>query len=79
MLKFKLNSAGVREILKSDGVYAECEKYAQKVQETAGAGYVAERRNYPERTGVAVYPSDKEAYYDNLNNNTLEKAFGTVK
>lgn len=44
---------------------------ARRVQTSAGANYQAEVRNYPERTGAAVFPANAEGYYDNLNNNTL--------
>ena len=79
MLKFKLNSAGVRAILKSEEMYNECEGYAAKIQESAGEGYEVRRRDYPERTSAGVYPSTKKANRDNLKNNTLEKALRSVK
>lgn len=75
-VKFKLNRAGVRELLKSKEMQAICTEYAHRVQSRAGDGYVVEGRHYSERVGAAVYPSDAKAYYDNLNNNTLLKALG---
>lgn len=74
MNKFVLNRAGVREILKSDGIYRVCEEHAEATRASAGPGYEVGTRNYPERTGVAVYPATADAYYDNLRHNTLLKA-----
>ena len=77
-VRFELNPAGVRELLKSAGIEAECLSYAQNVQQAAGDGYVAEARHYPERSGAAVYPGTDEAHKDNLDNNTLEKAIRSL-
>jgi hypothetical protein len=76
-VKFKLNGAGVRDLLKSDGVVSECQKHAQATYAAASAsaeGYVLEERNYPERKGYAVYAADYPAIADNLKNNTLLKS-----
>lgn len=70
----KLNSAGVREMLKSAGAAAECMSYAQQVAMACGTGYKAESRSYPERTGAAVYADTPQAKRDNLKNNTLLRA-----
>lgn len=68
-IKIKLNSAGVRAVLKSCG--PECMGYASRIASSCGDGYKAESRSYPERTGAAVFPDTPEAYRDNLKNNTL--------
>lgn len=73
-MKFKVDKKGIRELLKSDGIAGECEKKAALVANTAGDGYVQEKRNYPERTGYAVFPNEIKAVIDNQNHNTLEKA-----
>lgn len=73
-VKFVLNQAGVRELLRSEEMASICMQEAQRVRDSAGADYVAERRNYPERTGAAVRPANTAGYYDNLRNNTLLKA-----
>lgn len=75
-VKFELNKKGVRELLKSPEAAAICTQYAVQIQGRAGEGYVVESRNYPERSGAAVYPGTYEAYRDNLKNNTLLKALG---
>lgn len=73
-IKFKLNSAGVRELLKSPDIVAECAKHAEATASAAGDGYVAEPREYPERSGYAVRANTFKARRDNYNNNTLLKA-----
>ena len=71
--RFVLNRKGVREPLKSEEIAGECMERAKRMAESAGDGYAVEVRNYPERTGAAVYPGDDTAFYDNLAHNTLEK------
>lgn len=70
-IRVELNSAGVREMLKSAGATAECMSYAQRIALACGDGYKAEGRSYPERTGAAVFAETREARRDNLKNNTL--------
>ena len=76
-VRFKLNSAGVRDLLKSEGMANECLAHAQATFQAASAsadGYALEARRYPERSGYAVYASDYPAIADNLKNNTLLKS-----
>ena len=76
-VSFKLDGQGVSELLKSEGVANECRKHAEATLSAASAraeGYVLEPRNYPERSGFAVYASDYPAIADNLKNNTLLKS-----
>lgn len=78
-VKFELNKAGVRELLKSAEAQGECMKYANAAFSRASAssdGYVVEPRNYPERSGAAVRASTYEARKDNFDNNTLLKSLG---
>ena len=75
-VKFELNKAGVRELLKSTEAGSICMEYANQVQSRAGEGYIVESRRYPERTGAAVYPETYKAVRDNLKNNTLLKSLG---
>lgn len=74
--KFILDKNGVRELLKSAELQAECLKYASGIQGRAGGGYAVEARNYPERAGAVVKCETKESIRDNLKNNTLLKAVG---
>lgn len=75
-VKIKLNSQGVRELLKSPEIASACEEQARAVAARAGSGYEVEQRNYPERTGFVVSAETDEARRDNLKNNTLLKALG---
>ena len=76
-VRFKLNYAGVRELLHSEGVVGECRKHAEATLATASgsaSGYVLEPRNYPKRSGYAVYAAEYPAITDNLKHNTLLKS-----
>ena len=76
-VKLKVNRAGVRELLKSEGVSQECQRHASETLSNASssaAGYTMSVRNYPERTGYAVYAEEYPAISDNLQNNTLLKS-----
>lgn len=72
----KLNDDGIREILKSDEVMSELRSHAQKVLNSAGDGYAISEYKGKTRGNVSVYANTKEAYKDNLENNTLLKAVG---
>lgn len=81
-LKFELNKAGVRELLRSAEAQNICMQYANAALGRALAssdGYVVEPRNYPERSGVAVRADTYEARKDNYDHNTLLKALGGGK
>lgn len=73
-IRVELNRAGVRELLKSGEIASACMGYASQIAANCGDGYVAEARNYPERTGAAVYADSPKAIRDNLKNNTLLNA-----
>lgn len=70
-IKVTLNKAGVRQLLKSAGAQEICMEKARQIATRAGTDYEAGVRNYPERSGAAVHPSNAKGYYDNLRNNTL--------
>lgn len=74
--KFKLNKTGVRELLKSDGVYGECKKIADTALSKCGEGYAVHDVKYPERSGAVVAATTMRAVNDNKKNNTLLKAVG---
>lgn len=73
-VQVKLNTAGVRELLKSPEIKSVCNEYANQIAARAGDGYEVEPRNYPERSGYAVKAADAHAYYSNLKYNTLVRA-----
>lgn len=69
-VKFELNKAGVRELLRSDEMMSICEEYARHVQRRVGDDYSVHRG--PNRVNVSV--ETKKALADNYRNNTLLKA-----
>lgn len=71
---FKLDKAGVRELLKSEGVYGECKKVAQSALAKCGDGYAVHDVRYPERSGAVIAATTMRAVNDNKKNNTLLKA-----
>lgn len=72
---FELNSAGVRELLKSSYIASCCQSAAEAIASRAGDGYqvsgVYAGRN---RVNVSVETATSKAARDNLKNNTLLKA-----
>ena len=72
---FELNSAGVRELLKSPYIASCCRSAAEEIAARAGDGYQATDtyigRN---RVNVSVEAATSKAARDNLKNNTLLKA-----
>lgn len=70
-VRFELNRAGVRELMQSREMINALISYADKISDAAGDGYdTYVGRN---RANVSVRTMTKEAYQDNLENNTLEK------
>ena len=77
-LRIKLNSKGVRELLKSKEIMDACVELAQDAAKRAGTGYEADS-GYVGKTRVSamVRPATFAARRDDLQNNTLLKVFGT--
>lgn len=73
-VKFKLNGAGVRELLKSQEAMAVVKSYADAVQGRAGEGYEVTTYVGKTRVNASVAAATKEARKDNYDNNTLLKA-----
>ena len=71
-----LNSAGVRALLKSKELAAECERQARKKKSELGRGYNIESFTAPTRVVYRVYTDDPQAIADNLQNNTMLKTMG---
>ena len=72
-VEIKLNDAGVQAMLHDVGKKA-CLELAQEAANRCGAGYIADTRTYPERTAAVVTTATRDAYSDNLANNTILKA-----
>ena len=75
-VKFKLNRAGVRELMKSKGMLGICTEHADAVQSRAGEGYEVTTYIGKNRANASVMAATYKARKDNLKNNTLLKALG---
>ncbi|WP_162012500.1 hypothetical protein AB6M97_02040 [Streptococcus hillyeri] len=73
-VKFKLNSAGVRELMKSEQMQSILRAEASKVANRAGEGYEQDIYVGKTRANAMVRATTYQAKKDNLRNNTLLKA-----
>lgn len=84
-VEFKLDSKGVRDLLKASSTKEACKPYADRILSfcqgfsDAGDGYVQEDYTGKFRDGYSVKVESPHAYYSNLKHNTLEKAIGGAK
>lgn len=77
--KFELNSEGVKDLLRSDEMTGALNELALKVRNSAGDGYEISEYIGKNRANVSVRAETKKAKRDNLKNNTLLKALGSLK
>lgn len=70
-VRIELNSAGIRELLRSDEMGAVVEGHASAIAARCGDGYAFDRKLMPGRVIASAYTADKDAMRDNLDNNTL--------
>lgn len=76
-VKFKLNLAGLNELMKSAEMQSTLNAAAGQIQARAGAGYEVESAHPISFVAIAsVKAADYKARLDNLKNNTLLKAMG---
>lgn len=75
-ITIKLNSEGVRELLRSAEVMAECRSHADEMGATLGEGYEVSEYIGTNRVNVSVTAVSQSAKQDNLDNNSLLKAVG---
>ena len=73
-VKFELNRAGVRELLKSHEMMQICEGYANKAQSQIGNGYTVSTYVGKNRVNASVSAQTYEARRENSENNTILKA-----
>ena len=73
MMKFVLNRAGVRELLKSSEMAGAVREAGKRVQANAGDGY-SMNVQMKNRAVCRVYAYTREAVRQNYRNNTLLKA-----
>ncbi len=76
---FVLNSAGVRQLLKSAEVKGAVGNIAREVSSSAGDGFRAEVRSGEKRAYANVKPVTEHAQREVYNHNVLVKALGSVK
>lgn len=74
--KVVLNGAEVRNLLKSPGIAGLCESLAHEKAAELGPGYGVRTFVAQTRFVARVEPQTKKAREDNLDNNSLLKAFG---
>ncbi len=72
--KIVLNSAGVREMLKSPEMQAMLSERAQAIAKRAGNGYETDVFVGKNRANASVFASTGKAARDDMKNNTLLKA-----
>lgn len=75
-MRIELNSEGIREMLHSPEITDAISEVAQGIASRAGDGYETDVYNAGTRNVASVYTATKEAYEDNLRNNTLLTAMG---
>lgn len=73
-VKFELNHAGVRDLMKSHEMVSVLEGYANKALSSLGDGYEAETFQGQNRANVEVKAVTFKARRDNAKNNTILKA-----
>lgn len=76
--KFKLNMAGLNELMKSQEMQEALDRAGQAVADNAGEGYT-KRTHVADFTAICnVYPDSAKAAKDNYEHNTLLKAISNV-
>lgn len=74
-VQIKLNSDGIRELLKSAEVMNECRSHAAEMAANLGADdYEVSEYVGTTRVNVSVKATSQKAIQDNLDNNTMLKA-----
>ncbi|HEL1545481.1 hypothetical protein HPA24_04455 [Streptococcus suis] len=73
-MRFKLNRAGVRELMKSPEMQAVLTDKANGIRNRAGAGYESDIFVGKTRANAMVYADSIKAKRDNKKHNTLLKA-----
>lgn len=70
----KLNTSGVRELLKSKELQDGLDEIARGIAGRAGDGYASDTKQMPTRVIASAYTDTRKAYFNNLKDNTLLKA-----
>lgn len=75
-VQIELNEKGIQELLKSAEMVDILDTYGAQKATQAGNGYAYETHTFSKRAVCNVYPDDREAAFDNYENNTLLKVIG---
>lgn len=80
-VRFKLDRAGVRELMQSSEAQNVCMEYATQILNRcpSGLGYEVSSMVGATRANASVFAATPEARRDNYENNTLLKARGGVR
>ena len=73
-VKIVLNSAGIREMLKSPEMEAVVGEHAARIAAQCGSGYANDTKQMPGRVIASVFTDSNDAVRDNLQNNTILRA-----
>ena len=73
-VKYEMDYAGIGQLLKSDELCEGMQAIGDGIARKAGDGYAADTEVGKKRAHTFVRATTKEAYFDNLKNNTLLKA-----
>ena len=73
-VRIELNSDGIRELLRSGKMKAECEKRANEAVNKLGEGYTVTTHTGKNRVNASIIAETYQAKKDNLENNTILKA-----
>ena len=77
-VKFKLNLKGLSDLMKSGEMQSALLEAGEVVAKTAGDGFEAEVHTADYIAISNVYANSQEAYRENMKNNTLLTALGSV-
>lgn len=72
----KLNTEGVRELLRSPEMKGICENYANRAIQRLGEGYVVTSMTGKNRANASIFAESFDAKRENMENNTILKALG---
>jgi len=79
-VKIELNQQAIKEeLLKAPWIQSVCEDYAKQICSSAGSGYEVDTYIGKNRVNASVHAATKRAKRDNMKNNTLLKALGSIK
>lgn len=73
-IEVKLNTAGVRQLLKSEEMKNICAEQASNILQRVGDGYELDTYTGQTRVNAMIRAATPQAMRDNLQNNTLLKA-----